>query len=39
MDMTGLGNMEMEPARVGVKWECEGLFVRKMLSDVAHALS
>lgn len=39
MGMTGLENMEIELASVGVKWECEGLFVRKMLSDVAHALS
>lgn len=39
MDMTGLENMEIELTRVGVKWEYEGLFVRKMLSDVAHAHS
>lgn len=39
MDMTGFGNMKTEQASVGVKWECEGLFVRKMLSDVAHALN
>lgn len=37
MDMTGLGNMEIELARVGVKWECEGLFVRKRLSPMPLA--